>query len=284
MEVRNDTFHRYQCFAVVTGAASGMGRLYAEQLASSGYNLLLVDIDRQRLEDVADSITRMVASFEDWRIPYKSAFRVLPLVQDLSLPEAAARIHDFAVDNGCDVEVLVNNAGIFYYKDLVSTSRKALSSMIMVHDYTPLMLCREFVPDMIARGNGYVLNVSSLAAWTPWPGLGMYSSTKRFVKDFSKALRVECRNTGVSVTNAYFGAVDTPLLGLGPKYRRIAIGLRIMIPAGKAVDKALDAMFRRKKGTMPGLVNRLAKPLVSILPESVLSLIYKLLAPVRTKV
>ena len=156
--------------------------------------------------------------------------------------------------------------------------------MVMVHDYTPLMLCREFVPQMKERGCGYVLNVSSLAAWIPWPGLGMYASTKRLVKDFSRALRVECRGTGVSVTNAYFGAVDTPLFNLKPSYRRLARNLRIMIPAEKAVEKALRAMFRRRKGIMPGVLNHIFKPVVTILPDPVLAWIYRLLEPIRMDV
>lgn len=280
----SDIFKEYRSFALVTGAASGMGRLYAERLALMGYNLLVVDIDRQKLETVAGNLKAMVSSLTDWRIPYKSSFRVLPLVQDLSRPDAAEKVYSFSKENGCDVEVLINNAGLFYYQGIAETSPAALSRMLMVHDYTPLLLCRAFVPDLRARGCGYILNVSSLAAWIPWPGLGMYASTKRFVKDFSRALRVESRGTGVSITNAYFGAVDTPLFNLRPSYRRLARSLRIMIPAETAVDKALKAAFRRKKGIMPGFLNHLFKPVVAVLPDPVLAWIYRLMTPIRMNV
>lgn len=284
MDIDTKNFREYRSYAVVTGAASGMGRLYARRLALSGYSLIVIDINGQKLEETADAIRVEVAGLSDWRIPYKSSFRVLTLVQDLSQQDAAARVAGFSRQNGCDVEVLVNNAGLFYYQGIAETSPRALSRMVMVHDYTPLMLCREFVPQMKERGCGYVLNVSSLAAWIPWPGLGMYASTKRFVKDFSRALRVECRGTGVSVTNAYFGAVDTPLFNLKPSYRRLARNLRIMIPAEKAVEKALLAMFRRRKGIMPGVLNHIFKPVVTILPDPVLAWIYRLLEPIRMDV
>ncbi len=284
MDIDTKNFREYRSYAVVTGAASGMGRLYARRLALSGYSLIAIDINGQKLEETADAIRAEVAGLSDWRIPYKSSFRVLTLVQDLSQQDAAARVAGFSRQNGCDVEVLVNNAGLFYYQGIAETSPRALSRMVMVHDYTPLMLCREFVPQMKERGCGYVLNVSSLAAWIPWPGLGMYASTKRFVKDFSRALRVECRGTGVSVTNAYFGAVDTPLFNLKPSYRRLARNLRIMIPAEKAVEKALRAMFRRRKGIMPGVLNHIFKPVVTILPDPVLAWIYRLLEPIRMDV
>lgn len=284
MDIDTKNFREYRSYAVVTGAASGMGRLYARRLALSGYSLIVIDINGQKLEETADAIRAEVAGLSDWRIPYKSSFRVLTLVQDLSQQDAAARVAGFSRQNGCDVEVLVNNAGLFYYQGIAETSPRALSRMVMVHDYTPLMLCREFVPQMKERGCGYVLNVSSLAAWIPWPGLGMYASTKRFVKDFSRALRVECRGTGVSVTNAYFGAVDTPLFNLKPSYRRLARNLRIMIPAEKAVEKALRAMFRRRKGIMPGVLNHIFKLVVTILPDPVLAWIYRLLEPIRMDV
>ena len=278
---KHKDFREYRSYALVTGAASGMGRLYARHLAMMGYNLVIVDINAQKLDAVTEELRSMVSGLDDWRIPYKSDFTVLPFVCDLSRPEAAEKIHLFTDSSGCDVEVLVNNAGLFYYQGIAETSPAALSRMVMVHNYTPLLLCRAYVPGMRSRGCGYVLNVSSLAAWIPWPGLGMYASTKRFVKDFSRALRVECRGTGVSVTNAYFGAVDTPLFNLRPSYRKLARNLRIMVPAEKAVEKAMKATFSRKKGTMPGLLNHIFKPVAAVLPDAVLAWIYRLLASIR---
>ncbi len=284
MKIDSQNFKEYQAFALVTGAASGMGKLYAGRLAMKGYSLVIVDISADRLEKTADELREQVASLSDWRIPYKSSFKVLPLVQDLSRQDAAEKVYAFTGQHGCDIEVLINNAGLFYYQGIAETSPAALARMVMVHDYTPLLLCRAYVPDMRRRGCGYVLNVSSLAAWIPWPGLGMYASTKRFVKDFSRALRVECRGTGVSVTNAYFGAVDTPLFNLKPSYRKLARALRIMVPAETAVEKALKATFKRRKGTMPGLLNHIFKPVVRVLPDPVLAWIYRLLSPIRMNV
>lgn len=284
MKIDSQNFKEYQAFALVTGAASGMGKLYAGRLAMMGYSLVIVDISADRLEKTADELREQVASLSDWRIPYKSSFMVLPLVQDLSRQDAAEKVYAFTGQHGCDIEVLINNAGLFYYQGIAETSPAALARMVMVHDYTPLLLCRAYVPDMRRRGCGYVLNVSSLAAWIPWPGLGMYASTKRFVKDFSRALRVECRGTGVSVTNAYFGAVDTPLFNLKPSYRKLARALRIMVPAETAVEKALKATFKRRKGTMPGLLNHIFKPVVRVLPDPVLAWIYRLLSPIRMNV
>lgn len=277
---RTEAFRNYEAFALVTGAASGMGREYARSLAGMGYSLLLVDINGKGLEGTSEIVSREVsASGRD----IGGGFRAVLCVQDLSLPDAAASVAAAADGNGCDVEVLVNNAGMFFFRETSEVPPKLLSRMMMLHTHTPLMLCREFVPRMRARGCGYVLNISSLAAWMPWPGVGMYGNTKRFIKGFSRSLRIECRGTGVSVTTACFGAVDTDLFGLPPFYRRLARRLGVMVTVEKAVKSALRATFRRRRNTMPGLINHIALPVLVILPDSFLHFIYRKLRFAWTK-
>jgi short-subunit dehydrogenase len=137
---------------------------------------------------------------------------------------------------------------------------------------------------MKERGCGYILNISSLAECMSWPGIGMYGATKRFVKDYSRELRIECQKTGVSVTNAYFGAVDTPLVPLRENLRKLARALAVMIRPEKAVDKALNALFRRRRGVMPGILNHIFKPICIILPDSLLGWIYRKAKPYLMKV
>ncbi|MGN1211723.1 MAG: SDR family NAD(P)-dependent oxidoreductase [Candidatus Cryptobacteroides sp.] len=271
---------KYEAWALVTGAASGMGRLYVKKLASMGYNVMAVDINAEKLEETAAETRALVASGTGPSSQYRDNFRFLPVVQDLSKQEAASNLYDKAKSEGCDIEVLVNNAGMMFCQVTVETPPNYLHLIMMLHMYTPMMICRLFVPDMQKRGCGYVLNISSLAAWMPWPGIGMYGNTKRFVKGFSRSLRVECRGTGVSVTNAYFGAVDTPLVPLPPKYRKLARNLQVMISPEKAVSKALQATFKRRKGTMPGFLNHIFKPFIIILPDWFLSWALKTLGPI----
>ena len=283
MKIEEKNFRRYAAFALVTGAASGMGRAYSLHLARMGYNLVLVDINGAGLKETASIVSGEVSALDDWRKEYASAFRTVTCVQDLSLPDAASSVAQMADAEGCNVEVLVNNAGMFFLREISEVPQKYLSRMMILHMHTPLMLCREFVPKMKAGGCGYVLNISSLAAWMAWPGVGMYGNTKRFIKGFSRSLRIECRGTGVSVTAAYFGAVDTDLFGLTPFYRRIARRIGVMVSVEKAVESALKATFKRRKSTMPGLVNHIARPILMILPDSFLHFIYEKLRFVWTK-
>ena len=265
-------FKGFENYALVTGAASGMGRLYTQRLALMGYNIVAVDINAESLAQTRDIVEKLVGS----SLPeYACNFRFIDIVQDLSTMDAADRIWERTQAEGCVVEVLVNNAGLMFCNGIAETSERKLQMVMMVHMNTPLMLCRKYVNGMKERGCGYILNISALAAWMDWPAIGMYGNTKRFVKDYSRELRIECQKTGVSVTNAYFGAVDTPLVPLRDALRKLARGLTVMIRPEKAVDKALSATFHRRKGTMPGFVNWLFWPFIVILPEWLLGWIYR---------
>ena len=261
-----------------------MGRIYALRLAEMGYNLVLVDINEHGLVETEQHVKEQLANAETIPAGIKSKFNILALKQDLSVMDAANVIYAQTEAAGHKVEVLVNNAGVMYCQGIAETSERMLKLIMMVHMHTPLMLCRKYVGAMKERGRGYILNISSLAAWMNWPGIGMYGSTKRFVRDYSRELRIECQKTGVSVTNAYFGAVDTPLVPLKDSLRKLARALAVMIRPEKAVDKALKATFRRRKGTMPGLLNKIFLPLIILLPDYILGWLYRMAKPYLMKV
>lgn len=268
------SFNDFRSYALITGAASGMGRIYARELAVMGYNLVLVDINEAGLEQTEAMVRK------DTGLPVN----VLTICQDLSKADAADIIFARTEQEGCKVDVLINNAGVMYCQGIAETSERMLNIIMMVHMNTPFMLCRKYVNGMKERGRGYILNISSLAAWMIWPGIGMYGTTKRFVRDYSRELRIECQKTGVSVTNAYFGAVDTPLIPLKDSLRRLARGLAVMISPEKAVRRALNATFRRRKGTMPGLLNKIFLPFIIIMPDFLLGWIYRKAKPYLMKV
>lgn len=280
----NRIFKEYKAWALVTGAASGMGRIYAVRLARMGYDLVLVDINGRGLEETEALVKAEVAASDKVPVLFKDDFRIITIVQNLSRQDAADVIFDRTQEEGCEVEVLVNNAGVMYCQGIAETSERMLKLIMMLHMNTPLMLCRKYVVGMKERGCGYILNISSLAECMSWPGIGMYGATKRFVKDYSRELRIECQKTGVSVTNAYFGAVDTPLVPLKDSLRKLARGLAVMISPERAVDCALRATFRRRKGVMPGVLNHIFRPLCRILPDCLLGWIYRKAKPYLMKV
>ena len=277
-------FKEYKRYALVTGAASGMGRIYCKDLALKGYNVVLVDINAKGLEETAAIVKAAVEASEKVPAEMKQELKLLNVVQDLSTLDAADQVYAATQQAGCEVEVLVNNAGVMYCQGIAETSERMLKLIMMVHMNTPLMLCRKYVGQMKERGCGYILNISSLAAWMSWPGIGMYGNTKAFVRNYSRELRVECQKTGVSVTNAYFGAVDTPLIPIKPSLKKLARALTVMISPEKAVRRALGATFCRRRGTMPGLLNKIFFPFIVILPDFLLGWVYRMAKPYLMKV
>lgn len=247
-------------YALVTGAASGMGREYAIELAGRGYGIIAVDINSSALESLCARIAD---------VP------VIPVCTDLSRPDAASAVAAEADRNSAEVEVLVNNAGMIVTSPIAETPRHKLQAIMMLHCNTPLMLCREFIPRMKESGKGYILNISSICAWMDWPIIGMYGNTKRFVKGYSRSLRIENAGSGVSVTTAFFGAVDTPLFGFTDKARKIMRRTGVMISPQEAVRKALNGMFKRRKRVIPGLLNVFAIGIFPILPDSLLKLLVR---------
>lgn len=247
-------------YALVTGAASGMGREYALELARMGYGIIAVDINAQALETLGAQI---------------GGVPVIPVCTDLSCPDAASAVAAEADRNSAQVEVLVNNAGMIVTSPIAETPERKLQAIMMLHCNTPLMLCREFIPRMKEAGKGYILNISSICAWMDWPIIGMYGNTKRFVKGYSRSLRIENAGSGISVTTAFFGAVDTPLFGFTDKARKIMRKTGIMITPQEAAHKALKGMFKRKKRVIPGMLNVFAIGIFPLIPDSLLKLLVR---------
>lgn len=247
---------REYTYAIVTGAASGMGRCYAIQLAEKGYGVLLVDINGNAAQELSDQLVRQ------FNVPAPV------LCLDLTLPDAAERIVNLCKEQEWCVEILINNAGMLITTPVEETEPDRLQRIIALHCTTPLLLCRQLIPLMKEHGKGYILNISSITAWMDWPVIGMYGCTKRFVKGYSRALRIECLDSPIGITTAIFGAVDTPLLQGLPflRYRKLLLRLGFMISPEKATRLALKAMFRRKSTLIPCISDRLVIMLCPLMP------------------
>ncbi len=258
--------------SLVTGASSGIGLQYATQLARDYHtDLLLVSNQEDELRKVA----------EDLEAQYK--VRAIPHYADLSKQDAAEDLYDYCHANNLVVDILINDAGVFFFNPYCETSMKRISLMLNLHMVTVAKLCRLFGEDMIARQltdeeqaqticgkprcKGYILNMSSMSAWMAMPGIQTYNATKAFIYNFSKSLWYELKPKGVNITVMTPGAVDTALFGLAPNLRRLAVNLRVSIPPEKLVKRALRSMFRGKKADMPGVVNHLFTPILKHTPD-----------------
>lgn len=179
--------------ALVTGASGGLGAEFARLLAAGGCDLALVARSGEKLAAVADSI----------RAHY--GVEVVTVVQDLSVGGAADAV--FARVPQCDV--LINNAGFATRERFDRIPEERVSQEVVLDVLTLTQLTRKYVPGMIARGSGKILNVASTAGFLPGPFMAVYYACKAYVISFSQAIAEELRGTGVTVTCFCPGATAT---------------------------------------------------------------------------
>jgi uncharacterized protein len=173
--------------ALVTGASSGIGKALARELASQGAHLILVSRNTQRLEQEA----------EDLRIRFGVSVHVFP--EDLERPEDRLELFAWIQKSGLTVDLLVNNAGVAHYGPFDRTDFKETGAMLDLNIQALAHLTRLFLPGMLERKKGGVLNVASTAGFQPIPCLSVYAATKAFVLNFSEALWEECKGSGVRI-------------------------------------------------------------------------------------
>ncbi len=249
--------------ALVTGGNSGIGRAYAHQLADLGYNLILAARDEENNEEVAQEI----------RQQYGIEVRTLEI--DLALPGAGEELFRRVTEDGTEIEILVNNAGMFAYNDVLKCDQERLERFIYLHAMTTTITCRLFGEEMARRGHGYILNMSSYSLWMPWPGLSIYSASKNFIRAFSLGFAKEVRERGVKVTAVCPAGVATDLYGLPRNLQRFAMRIGVLISPESCARRALKALWRGRKSTVPGWWNRLGIPFCLYMPMWVLKIARK---------
>ncbi|MBQ2170618.1 MAG: SDR family NAD(P)-dependent oxidoreductase [Paludibacteraceae bacterium] len=253
-------------FALVTGASSGMGLEFARQLAQRGYNLLIVS-NEEKIHEVAKELEEA----------FSHTLSVVSLVMDLGQQSAARELYDYTHTQGMEIEVLVNNAGVYHDRDILDDSEGFTSLIMNLHMYTPAMLCYLFGRDMKARGKGYILNVCSVTSKMAAQRLGTYGGTKAFLSHFTRALHIELRRYGVHVTDVSPGAVDTGLYNIKPVYTKIGKCLGIIVSPETLVRRALRALFWGwSKTTIPTVFWRVLCFIILLIPTCLLRLIRRL--------
>jgi short-subunit dehydrogenase len=241
--------------AVITGASSGIGEEFARQLASRGYDLVLVARRLERLKTLAGKL-REVHQVE-----------CAAVEADLSFPGDRDRLCDALEGDKSRMEILVNNAGFGTHGFFHETDLQRELEMINVNCAAPVHLTKRFLPWMLERKKGFVLNVASLSAFTPGPVMAMYFATKAFLLSFSEALWEECRDTGVNVLALCPGPVRTEFqgsAGISPKARSSGTA---PLPVERVVDDALRGLFDGKRVVIPGYQARIAATLSRITPK-----------------
>ncbi len=182
---------------LITGASMGIGAEFARQLAAKGANLILTARSQQLMQQLADELTQK----------YAASVLIYPadLSQSAAVKELVSRLHK---DN-LTVDVLINNAGFGKWGYFEESGTEIYEQMITLNMTSLVALTRSLTPDLLASGNGAIINVASVAGFQPVPFFSVYAATKAFVLSFSQALAKEYRDRGVRVLALCPGATDT---------------------------------------------------------------------------
>jgi short-subunit dehydrogenase len=241
-------------WALITGASMGIGHELAKVFAAEKFNLVLVARSEDRLKKVAEELHA------------RHGVETKILIEDLSLPNAPQEIFDSLRDT--TISVLVNNAG-FGWRGAFAECDLQHQALEMMHVNMDALvaLSRLFVPAMLERKRGRILNVASTAAFQPGPFANIYFATKAFVLSFSTALAEELDGTGVTVTTLCPGSTRTEFFeraemkNLRPDWH--------MMDAGVVARAGFRGMMRGKRVVIPGMMNKLAATLTNFVPTGV---------------
>ena len=272
-------------FALITGGSSGMGAEYAKQLAWIGYSVIIVS----NQEDAGKAVAAQIAEQQHCANHTESSFKnneavqevpeqcVIALYRDLALQDAAQELFDWCRQHNYDVEVLVNDAGMFFFEEVTDVSTAKIDTILNLHIHTLTMLCRLFGQRMKQREagvigdkqlpRGYIINMSSISTFTPYCGITLYTATKSYIKTFSKAFYLEMKRAGVNVTVVCPGAVATPLYNLKSNLMELGVRLGIIARPQKIVRRALTALYSGHKICIPTLLDYAYRPLFALIPD-----------------
>lgn len=241
--------------AVVTGASSGIGEAVARELARRGHQLVLVARNAERLHALAADLAPV---------------RAHVLLADLSRRADRAELPGRIAALGLTPDVLINNAGVSVVAQVAKSVPEQQLNLVEVDVAAVVDLCSRFLPGMLQRGRGAVLNVSSLAGFGPLPGQAAYGAAKAFVLSYTESLRSELRGTGVIVTTLCPGPVATGLddvAGFTKGEREAALPSIMWKSADKVARSAVDGLAADKSRVIPGRINQLAAASYRIVPH-----------------
>ena len=238
---------------LITGAGGGFGIEMVRQFRAAGAKLILTDLTEQALRDVVETAgDKLVAA----------------LAADLATEAGCNALADLCAERSVTPDILVNNAGIAAAGRLDHIPQDQWERLIQVNLLAPMRLCNLFIPGMVERGSGHIVNISSLAGWVGARGMSPYCASKFGLRGLGESLSADLEGTGVFVTNVYPCFSQTPILD-SPQYgyeHRLGVPPHLISDPSSVVASAIAGVRRKKLHVFPDKYARLTYYLLRFAP------------------
>ncbi len=247
--------------SIVTGASSGIGTELARELAKRGHGVTLVARSEDKLKALAEELSGA------------HGVRAEVIAADLTDQGSRRAIATTLEQRGLTVDVLVNNAGLSTTGVVHRGDRDEEMRMLRTDIEAVVDLCSTFLPGMVERGKGAVLNVASTAAFQPMPGQAGYAASKAFVLSYTRAVATELRGTGVTMTALCPGPVKTAFVdaaGFTQEEAESAVPKFMWVAADAVAKAAIDGLAKGKPVVIPGIANRIGATAGHLTPRALL--------------
>jgi short-subunit dehydrogenase len=244
--------------ALITGGSVGIGAALADVFAAHGHDLILVSRNREKLEARGRAIATQFG------------VDVVCLPEDLTDPEGPRRLHEAVARLGLDVDYLVNNAGVGLYGKFATTDLGAELKMIQLNVTSVVDLTKRFLPSMIARRRGRILNVASTAAFVPGPWMSVYYATKAFLLSWSQAIDYELKASGITVTTLCPGPTESEFKVRAGSQRSRLFEAFVM-DAPRVARVGYDGMMKGKAVAIPGMRNKMIPIAARLAPRPLIA-------------
>ena len=243
---------------MITGASSGIGLALAREFARHGHPLVLVAPVKAELDEIAV------------RLREEYSVTVHPVAQDLAQENAADRVFDALIDAGIGIDILVNNAGLGQRGRFWETPLERDVEIIRVNVEAPIRLTKRFLPPMIERRRGWILNTASIAGFEPGPLLAVYHASKAFDLSWSEALATELKdaNAGIVVTTLCPGPTDTDFFPKADMVDTNAFQKAKVMGPQEVAEAAYAGLMKGERLVVPGMMNKAMVMGRRLMPES----------------
>ena len=243
-------------YALITGASGGIGYELAKLFAADKYNLVLISRNQQELDNKATELRQQ-------------GIEVITIAKDLFNRQEAFDLYDDVKSRGLHIDVLVNDAGQGLYGEFKDTDINRELSIIDLNIASLVILTKQFLKDMVARNEGKILQLASIASKVPGPWQSVYHGTKAFVLSFTEAIREELKDTNITITALMPGATDTDFFDKAGMQDSKMLEDKSSLSNPEDVAKdGYEALQDGKDKVISGLKNKVQIAMTNLTPDS----------------